>query len=114
MKESHDEGVATHIGPESCAVAREGGGEALTGERAGQPLSREKGFHFRVPTLSKEWEGNTANRAFASGLTDPARSKTLRMHGSTSHGNREIPPSSGEQHVQTASGSPRTQADDAR
>jgi RNA-directed DNA polymerase len=29
----HDEGVANHIGPESCAVAREDRGEALTGER---------------------------------------------------------------------------------
>src|SRR5262249_14754868 len=37
----HDEGVAIHIDPESCAVAREGNSEALTGERAGQPLSRE-------------------------------------------------------------------------
>jgi hypothetical protein len=31
-----DEGVAIHIGPESCAVAREGLGEALTGVRIGQ------------------------------------------------------------------------------
>jgi hypothetical protein len=30
-----DEGVTTHIGPESCAVAREGLGEALTGVRRG-------------------------------------------------------------------------------
>jgi hypothetical protein len=29
----YDEGVAIHIGPESCAVAREGLGEALTGVR---------------------------------------------------------------------------------
>jgi hypothetical protein len=36
-----DEGVAIHIGPESCAGAREGLGEALTGGRTGQPLSRE-------------------------------------------------------------------------
>jgi hypothetical protein len=41
MKESHDEGVATHIDPESCVVVREDGGEALAGARAGQPLSRE-------------------------------------------------------------------------
>jgi hypothetical protein len=33
----YDEGVAIHIGPESCAVAREGLGEALTGVRIGQP-----------------------------------------------------------------------------
>ena len=41
MQVPHDEGVAIHIGPESCAGAREGVGEALTGERIGQPLSRE-------------------------------------------------------------------------
>jgi hypothetical protein len=39
----HDEGVANHIDPESCAVTREGLGEALTGERIGQPLNRERG-----------------------------------------------------------------------
>jgi hypothetical protein len=37
----HDEGVANRIDPESCADAREGIGEALTGEHIGQPLSRE-------------------------------------------------------------------------
>ena len=36
-----DEDVASHIGPESCADTREGAGEALTGERTGQPSSRE-------------------------------------------------------------------------
>jgi len=38
---NHDEGVANRSDPESCADAREGIGEALTGERIGQPLSRE-------------------------------------------------------------------------
>ena len=32
--------LATHIGPESCGAAREGGVEALTGERAGRVFSR--------------------------------------------------------------------------
>lgn len=41
MKVHCNEGVATHIGPESCVCIREGAGEALTGERVGQPLSRE-------------------------------------------------------------------------
>ena len=41
MQVHHDEGVANRIDPESCADAREGIGEALTGERIGQPLSRE-------------------------------------------------------------------------
>ena len=35
-----DEGVAIRIGPEPCAVPREGIGEASVGVRAGQPLSR--------------------------------------------------------------------------
>ena len=37
-----DEGVATHIGPEPCAVAREGAGEASAGEYTGQPSSRDR------------------------------------------------------------------------
>jgi hypothetical protein len=40
----HDEGVASRIDPESCAAACEGSSEALTGERTGQPLSRESTF----------------------------------------------------------------------
>jgi hypothetical protein len=35
----YDEGVANHIGLESCAGGREAVREALTGECAGQPLS---------------------------------------------------------------------------
>src|ERR1700721_2175637 len=34
----HDEGVANRIDPESCADAREGVGEALTGERIGHSI----------------------------------------------------------------------------
>ena len=50
MKEPCVEGVATHDGPESCVVVRKGGGEALTGVRAGEVLSREI-IGFGVPTL---------------------------------------------------------------
>jgi len=51
MKESYGEGLASHTGPESCAGARKGSGEALTGVRAGRVLSREIP-QTRVPTLS--------------------------------------------------------------
>ena len=37
-----DEGIANHIGPEPCAGIREDFGEASAGERAGQPLSRDR------------------------------------------------------------------------
>ena len=38
------EGLATHTDPESCVWSRKAPGEALTGESAGQVLSRERGF----------------------------------------------------------------------
>jgi len=41
MKEPYDEGLANHIGPESCITGREVRGEALTGVCAGWVLSRE-------------------------------------------------------------------------
>ncbi|MBW1695769.1 MAG: hypothetical protein JRH18_06470 [Deltaproteobacteria bacterium] len=47
MKVSYDEDVASHIGPESCVYHRKGEREALTGESAGQVLSRERGFASR-------------------------------------------------------------------
>ena len=59
MRESYDEDVASHIGPESCAGTREGSGEALTGVRAGRVWSREMGLSSRVPMLRTLAEGNT-------------------------------------------------------
>jgi hypothetical protein len=35
-----DEGVATHVAPDPCAVLREDDCEPSVGERIGQPLSR--------------------------------------------------------------------------
>ena len=42
MQVHYDEGVANRIGPEPCAGIREDVGEASAGERAGQPLSRDR------------------------------------------------------------------------
>jgi hypothetical protein len=72
---SYDEGVAIHIGPESCAVAREGFGEALTGGRIGQPLSRER-FLFWVPTPCK-WRKATHPGASSRAPGYPTWSETL-------------------------------------
>ena len=41
MKVSYDEGLASHVGSESCVGIREDIGEALTGESAGWVLSSE-------------------------------------------------------------------------
>lgn len=65
MKEPHGKGVASHPGPESCGVTREGGAEALTGENAGELLSREITTSM-VPTPLGEAEGNTRGDANAS------------------------------------------------
>jgi hypothetical protein len=64
----HDEGVANRIDPESCADVREGIGEALTGERVGQPSSRESGFIPDADAVPLA-EGNTNRRAIASAWT---------------------------------------------
>ena len=42
MKEPYNEGIANHVGPESCAGGGNGMGEALTGVHAGWVLSRER------------------------------------------------------------------------
>lgn len=67
MRVPDSEEVANHAVPESCAVSREGQGEALTGVRIGQPLSREinviPGAHAFVAV-----EGNMTGRDNASAL----------------------------------------------
>jgi hypothetical protein len=101
MQESHGEGLATHIGPGSCAGTRERAGEALTGGSAGRVLSRE--IHDPLRGADVVEVGGRPHRArrYREARPDPARSKTLRMHPTAAAGNREIPRSSG------AEGSPR-------
>jgi len=57
MKVPYDEGLAAHIGPESCVYARKGISEALTGGMRAGLLSCER-FKFRVPTSFTRAEGN--------------------------------------------------------
>ena len=68
MQVHHDGGVANRIDPESCAGAREGIGEALTGECTGQPLSRESTL-FPGADVVPLTEGNTDGRDIASAQT---------------------------------------------
>ena len=65
MKEPYGEGPASHTGPESCAGACEGAGEALTGVHAGQVLSCEIS-QSGTPTLSVYAEGKTKHGDIAS------------------------------------------------
>ena len=69
MEELYVEGLATRGGPESCVVAREGGGEALTGVRTGRAIE-PRNEHFGVPTLS-EWRKATSAVALSRGTAGP-------------------------------------------
>ena len=89
MKVRHRKGIANHPDPESCGGAREGAVEALTGETAGQPLSREI-RQSGAPTLLSEAEGNTGEGATREPSTGPTRSKTLSMRRSSLNRNWEI------------------------
>ena len=97
MKESYVEGLASHGGPESCVHIREGVGEALTGVRAGRVLSRVIHAPWREPRDLRGAEAVELCRRphgccrKGEAVPDPARSKTPRTRGNTSHGNREIP-----------------------
>ena len=66
VKVLNRKGIANQTGPESCVAHREVRDEALTGEPAGQPLSRESTLKIRVPTQSLYAEGNTHRRDRAS------------------------------------------------
>ena len=89
MKEPYTEGPASHGAPESCAGARKGVGEALTGERIGEVLSCEN--RFRGADLVKRWGRQHHGGRHGEPSEDPARSETLSMCGSSLSGNREIP-----------------------
>ena len=90
MKVSCNEGVASHVGPESCGGDREVTIEALTGENAGRVLSLE---NLIVRSADVFASGGRQQRAirYCKGRSHSAWSKTLRTHRSISRGSREIP-----------------------
>ena len=105
MRVSYSEGVALHTGSESCTFVPECGGEALTGVRTGQVLSREI-----EPPSRQRWPLRGADvvelsgrqdwrRRYRETLLDLARSETLSMYVSILSGNREIPCLSGSEGI---------------
>ena len=95
MQESYDEGLASHIGPESCAVGCKDPGEALTGVRAGWVLSREITYALTGSPGSRRCPNSAEGESDC--IASARCSCSLRgrrphgTHGNTSHGNREIP-----------------------
>jgi len=76
MRVPHDEGVADHIGPESCGGIGNDAAEALTGGSVGGPLSSEI-TAIRVPTLLLGGEGNIVHSVISELWADPAESENL-------------------------------------
>jgi len=89
MKEPHVEGLAIHDDPESCAVIREGAGEALTGAPAGWVLSREKSLQG-ADAVENVGRRNGMHR-HGEVHAGPARSETPCTPGHHPHGNRGVP-----------------------
>ena len=84
MKVRYRKGIANHPDPESCGGAREDAIEALTGESAGQPLSREI-RQSGAPTLLSEAEGHTDE--YPTGVkVDDATMAALRLTPDEFHG----------------------------
>jgi hypothetical protein len=91
----HEEGIASHLGPEPCGGIREGGVEASAGEGTGQPLSRERSC---VPGADafQIAEGNMDGRASASART--ARRGRRPWHVQTLLGREPGDLASGQRH----------------
>jgi hypothetical protein len=90
MKESYECEVATHIGPESCGAAREGGVEALTGERAGRVFSGLRQSLRDADAVGESGRPHPVH-PYREVQRSPARSQTPCRYGSTSRGDLEIP-----------------------
>src|SRR5260370_7869729 len=90
MQKSHESGLATHIGPESCGAARKGSVEALTGERAGRVFSRVSSFLRDADAVRRSERLHLMHR-YREVFQSPARSETPCTHADTFLTNRQLP-----------------------
>lgn len=89
MKVSYDEGVANHIGPESCGDVRKDMAEALTGGSTGRAIEPRNTLLSSADVL---W---VYGRQYHLGRqreiqVDSTRSKNPGTYGNSLHGNREV------------------------
>ena len=90
MRASDIEELATHGGPEPCAVVCEDGGEASVGVRAGWAIE-PRNVLVRGADAVLQAEGNIAGGVTREPPADPAGSKNLGMRGISGRENREVP-----------------------
>lgn len=90
MEEPYVEGVAIHDGPESYVAVREGGGEALTGVRAGRVIEPRNTLDRGADAVDRSGRPYRPQR-YRELWADSARSKVPSMYGISMRENREIP-----------------------
>jgi hypothetical protein len=91
MRELDGEGLAIHVGPESCVRVREGAGEALIGVRAGWAIEPRKLNKVRGADAVTTGGRQHRQRRYRESLSDPARSENLGTYGISMRENREVP-----------------------
>jgi len=89
MKESYNEVLARHVGPESCVTVGNNHGEALTGVRTGRVLSPEiTGIHSSADVV-QEYRRPHRIHPYGEMYMNSTGSETFCMYGSTIRGNRD-------------------------
>ena len=94
MRVPYDEGLASHVVPESCVDDRKVGGEALTGEVRAGLLSPENLLRSADAVMTggrQQWASRQCE-----GRSHSAWSKTPRTHRSISQGRQSLPSGSRE------------------
>ena len=90
MQVLNSQGAANQTGPKSCVWTSNCPGEALTGERAGRVLSREKqNLRLRSADVFNGNGRQHCDRRQCETVAGSARSETPYMHGNILRGNRE-------------------------
>ena len=105
MKELHVEGVATHDGPESCVIVREGEGEAFDRGTCG-PGIEPRNQKFEGADAVKPGGRQHDRHRYRKMLSGPARSETPSTYGTSLRENREICGPLGTMACRAASGRP--------
>jgi hypothetical protein len=90
MRELYGEGLAIHVGPESCVRVREGVGEALTGVCAGWAIEPRKLNKVRGADAVTLGGRQDRQWRYRESLLDPARSENLCTYGVSMRENREV------------------------
>ena len=112
MKVRYGEGVATHTGPESCAVRREAAREALTGECVGQVLSGVR--QVRGADVFRPTEGNTGGSLSRGSVATPRRRRPWHAQKPSAREPGDLHRRPRQSVAGTASGRPEAVADDER